>query len=315
MCSNVITCPTIIDVCRYVRSLAKVAKPNCEGKVMPNSSTIGRYTKRTLSILSFNSPDEFIVTDAHMTRLRKTIKDLATKGKVTKGRWFPHQRAGFYIVRQILRVWFVDHRNHGTTSWDKTISIALGLALQYALGCRSGELARSNGYTGTEYLAWGDIELTLKVTDRPASVQDFVLRYLARALKDQKDKMNHNHDPFLAAFPYRVDNLTCPVELALALALRTGQAPGNSVDEVLRNTAKRPDHTVQWKNPDLPVLCAFKTHGDYSFDSTQPASVTSQIRRMKQLVGTARLRIRVTPRHLEEVLYRICLISQPNLPA
>lgn len=53
----------------------------------------------------------------------------------------------------------------GTKSWDVTIWNILALALQSATGARGGDLVRSTGYTGREYLAWKDVTLELQEDD------------------------------------------------------------------------------------------------------------------------------------------------------
>lgn len=49
----------------------------------------------------------------------------------------------------------------------------LRLVLMSALNCRKGELIRSKGYTGDEYLQWGHITLRFK-NDKPTIFENLV---------------------------------------------------------------------------------------------------------------------------------------------
>lgn len=55
-------------------------------------------------------------------------------------------------------------------------------------------------------------------------------------------------------------SIVCPIKMLLVHALRTGQTYGVTIDEVLAHTSQRHDRTVQWKNPDYPVLCGIDRH-------------------------------------------------------
>jgi hypothetical protein len=50
-------------------------------------------------------------------------------------------------------------------TWRWTDSIAfLGVVIQAATGCRVGEIVRSPGYSGSGFLAWGEVDLYLRGT-------------------------------------------------------------------------------------------------------------------------------------------------------
>lgn len=46
--------------------------------------------------------------------------------------------------------------------WDVVVVKCLSVVLAASLGCRSGDVTRSLGYTGTEYLQWRHIDLPLR---------------------------------------------------------------------------------------------------------------------------------------------------------
>ena len=49
----------------------------------------------------------------------------------------------------------------GCISWDVVVHKVLSVVLMQSLDTRAGEIARSNHCTGSEYLAWKDVTLTV----------------------------------------------------------------------------------------------------------------------------------------------------------
>ena len=49
----------------------------------------------------------------------------------------------------------------GCHSWDIVVDKVTSLILRQSLDCRSGEIGRSSLYTGSEFLAWKPITITL----------------------------------------------------------------------------------------------------------------------------------------------------------
>lgn len=54
------------------------------------------------------------------------------------------------------------HHKHGTWAWDVTLSRLMSMALVMSLGCRAGDVGRSNLYKGIEFLRYEHIELMLE---------------------------------------------------------------------------------------------------------------------------------------------------------
>jgi hypothetical protein len=53
-------------------------------------------------------------------------------------------------------------------------------------------------------------------------------------------------------------SLMDPINYILILALRFGIVNGTTIDDIVKDTAKRRDKTIQWLKPECPVLPAYK---------------------------------------------------------
>lgn len=65
-----------------------------------------------------------------------------------------------FCPRFLVRPFLEDSHKHGCTSWDVMIAKCLPAVLIASLGARSGDVARSDMYTGSEYMRWHHIELS-----------------------------------------------------------------------------------------------------------------------------------------------------------
>lgn len=72
----------------------------------------------------------------------------------------------------------------GTPSWDRTIYGALYLSIISALAARAGDIMQTSGYSGDEFLAFKDIEITLIKDD--CGVEKLWAVYTLRATKGYK---------------------------------------------------------------------------------------------------------------------------------
>lgn len=72
---------------------------------------------------------------------------------------------------------------HGTPSWDMTLAKAMSLAVQSATGMRSGDLARSHGYSNQQVTLLGD--LVVKVVNDEKGIR-FRLLLTLRYTKGHK---------------------------------------------------------------------------------------------------------------------------------
>jgi len=71
---------------------------------------------------------------------------------------------------------------------------------------------------------------------------------------------------FRSALPEGKDNVMCAVKIILIQALRSGNASGKTIGQVLTNAKKRADRTIVWPFPNRPVLCGANDHKVLDWD-------------------------------------------------
>jgi hypothetical protein len=77
------------------------------------------------------------------------------------------------------------------------------------------------------------------------------------------------------------DNLACPIANLLVMALRSGQTHGTTIEQVLKSTLARPDKTVQWRDPKLPLIPAIsKSRRELEFST--PATTGQLLQTVKR---------------------------------
>src|SRR5262249_33228449 len=74
------------------------------------------------------------------------------------------------VVKYLVMSSLTSYLKEGTLSWDIAVPRWMFLVVQASLGCRAGDIARSDGYHGSECVAWSDVSLTL--TDDPNPTVD-----------------------------------------------------------------------------------------------------------------------------------------------
>ncbi len=179
--------PTIDDVCRFLHNMAHTLEPQDKGKKVMSYSTFTSMAFLLVKLLQFKYRPHYTVYSVDAQVIHHTLDQLTKDGKLFKGTWQKRTRVGFHTIRKILRSWFASALVEGTMSWDRTIMFATAFALQYALGCRSGEIAQSNGYKEDEYLCWRDVEIKLTKTGPGLpSIQDLQCVITLRAVKNYK---------------------------------------------------------------------------------------------------------------------------------
>lgn len=60
------------------------------------------------------------------------------------------------------QAWFSKNLIYGCRSWDIVISRMLPILLMHSTVSRVGEVGRTGGYTGDQYMRWEHIELVLE---------------------------------------------------------------------------------------------------------------------------------------------------------
>ena len=184
---NIDKVPTINDVSRFLHNMAHTLEPQDKEKRVMSYSTFKTMAFLLVKLLQFKYRPYYMVNPVNAQVIHHTLDQLTKDGMLFKGIWYKRTRAGFYTVRKILRLWFASALVEGTISWDRTLMFAAALVLQYALGCRSGEVAQSNGYKEDEYLYWRDVKFKLtKTGPGRLSIQDLHCVITLRAVKNYK---------------------------------------------------------------------------------------------------------------------------------
>ncbi|KAK4887996.1 hypothetical protein LTR27_013044 [Elasticomyces elasticus] len=133
-------------------------------------------------------------------------------------------------------------------NWDITISRCLGVVLQAALGCRAGDVARTVGYKGTEYMKFRDIDLTLDISktgDPNVTLADVQATVTISHAKGFKNKLGESTVKYLKPLLDPEFYHVCPIALLLAHSLRNGLvAGGTTLQEVLNHAAHQIDHKI-----------------------------------------------------------------------
>lgn len=71
-------------------------------------------------------------------------------------------------------------------SWRRVLTTHLGIILQAATSTRVGEILRSDGYEGDQFLKWGDIELGFQNLASAPTVELLLARVKIRYDKGKK---------------------------------------------------------------------------------------------------------------------------------
>ena len=236
-------------------------------------------------LFQYSKASGFKLTAQDGKRLQTFIDDAVKGGQLTTGVWKKRVWLTFVLVSRLGRAWLEHHHKHRTVNWDLTLSRLMSLVLIASLGCRAGDVARSNLYTSGEYpqychirlmltghgtAAWGNLEacVTLK---HAKSMKDIRNQELVCYL-DPLDDPRHQH--------------ACPVALILALALRHGLVRGTTIQEVLDHAAQVANRTVEWLFPNHPVISASATEGTIGCRLDKPAQI-NQVLQSTQMMGVA----------------------------
>ena len=134
----------------------------------------------------------------------------------------------------------------------------MSIVLVASLGARSGDVARSKLYTGTEFIKWKHIHLHLEGSPR---WENHAARVTIEFTKGHKNVPKDGHEVFLKPLSAKHVEV-CPLALIIVHALRHGLVAGSSVQDVLDLAYARADQVVQWTFPERPVLPSFGSPSD-----------------------------------------------------
>lgn len=152
--------PTGDNIARFIETISAKCIPSYRDKPAVSLTSIRNAVLNVYARLQFKH--KLLNFSRHNFKRIDTVLDrLVKEGKLTPGRWRKRQRAGVALVRLLGQAWFTDCLTHGCRSWDVTISRFLSISLMAATAGRAGDIVRSKGYTGLEYLRWEHVELVL----------------------------------------------------------------------------------------------------------------------------------------------------------
>lgn len=199
--------------------------------------------------------DGFDITPHDGALFKSFYTQAVQEKRLIKGSWRKRTWAGFITISRMIRVFLEHHLEHGAWNFDVVVLKCLTIVLIAALGCRSGDVALSQGYKGAEHLQYQHIELFLEV----GYGEEPQFKHLRAVLtldytKGRKDKHNDSVVKYLRPLDDVQSIHVCPIALLLVHALRNGLVHGTTVQEVLRHTAAQPDLHVKWTHPERPVL-------------------------------------------------------------
>ena len=187
-------------------------------------------------------------------------------------------------LSRIIRSYLVHVYQHGCWNFDVVIAKCLTVVLIASLGCRSGDVGRSLGYTGTEYLKYEDITLYLEAeAGAEPRFQDLRAEVTLHYTKNHKAE----RDAFVVKYLRPLDDTeschVCPITLLIVHALRHGLVHGSTVEQLLQHNAARPDLRVEWIYPHRPVLTTYVREPFLHCNLDEPASAAQPRRSIKEM--------------------------------
>ncbi len=108
----------------------------------------------------------------------------------------------------------------------------LSIVLVSSLGCCAGDAAQSGLYTGTKYLQWRHVDLT--INGKRAKFEDLSAQITLEYTKGSKDV-------------HKKDLVHC----------LSGIVHGTTIQEILKNASASSNKKIVWLYPNYPVLTAF----------------------------------------------------------
>lgn len=218
-----------------------------KGKPAPNQSVMlnGLHTFQYFPVMQATpsaSPPQSKASGFELTphdgKWLQTFMDDAVKtGRLTKGVWKKRVWLNLILVSRLGRAWLEHHHQYSTWSWDTTLSRWMSVVLIASLGCRAGYVTWARLHTGSEYIQYRHIRLTLNGNGAATweSLEACVTLKYAKGIKHVQNKeleyyLNSLNDP--------KHQHTCPITLILIHALRHGLVRGTTIQEVLDKIAR-----------------------------------------------------------------------------
>ena len=150
---------------------------------------------------------------------------------------------------------FLEHfHTYGCLSWDIVVAKCLSVVPVASLGCRSGDVTGSNGYTGFEYMQWRQIDLLYEGEPKTLNLRATVTLKVQKGYKDTRNQEFLRYSRPLGDLSSRH---VCPIAWIMVHALRDGSVSDSILNEVLDDATTTQGLRAKQKSPDLPVLSAF----------------------------------------------------------
>ncbi|RDL39906.1 uncharacterized protein BP5553_04246 [Venustampulla echinocandica] len=259
------------DVLRFFDTIIGRLKPHSRGKPVPSSEYIvsGFGHIASYGTFTYTEASGYKLTANDGARLQTWLDDAIKAGRLTKGRWKKKVWLNYIIVSRMTRAWLDHYLQFGARNWDLVIAKLLSIVLITAVGMRVGDVTRSLGYDGIQYVKYKDI--TLEVIEE-AKLANIKARITLSYMKGMKDTLNMDGVFYFRPMEENAnEDHMCVISLLLVHALRHGLVLGSTLSEVLENAVASPDSCVVWTSPDRPVLTAILANKMRCVDLKKPA--------------------------------------------
>jgi hypothetical protein len=145
------------DIIRFIECLPNhLQSRHSDGKI--SWSVIRRAVTEVRRALELEYPDWSINRNGRL-QIDAVIQELLDTDQITKDPAREKQWITCVMIHKLATAVLSDAVQQGTKNWDLTLVGTFSIVFQAALASRSGEIARSKGYTGDEHMKWEDIEL------------------------------------------------------------------------------------------------------------------------------------------------------------
>lgn len=182
------------DLMRFFDSMISKIKSRFRDKPAPNQSLFASALDILLQYGTFKWAT-FEMTWHHGTRMKTFFDDAVRAGRLTVGRWNKRVWLGFMLMARMGNDWLPHYDTHGALNWDVIISRLLSVVLVTSLGCRSGDVSRSEHWKGMEFIQYHDIILML--SEHGSKFEDLQAHIVIEFEKGRKDKKNDDAEVYL----------------------------------------------------------------------------------------------------------------------
>ncbi|KAK4992311.1 hypothetical protein LTR66_006324 [Elasticomyces elasticus] len=265
------TVPTADWLARFIFTMPKHIRSSytCADSTtppVPSWSTLYRGFEHTLHAINCEHAG-FTLTYGDKQKIKDVFCTLLQEGKISKELKHEPQWITARVMAHFVRALLQYTIQHGTGDWSLVVQKCLGMALQAALSCRSGDVARTAMYDNTECLLYRDIELKVTHNAEPSAAEaetplldrvTFHAKVTLKHTKGHKRDPSSNHTVILESVGDGVLNSGDPLKLLLVHAVRHSCIKDAvTLEDAVEHALARHDGTIHWNFPSYPVLCGF----------------------------------------------------------